>query len=129
MAKDRVPLVREVGLKTAKELFSALSPGGKYEEFRDKESDHIVFRGHTNAEFRLIPSALRTKTGGHELHKLAGNWPNDDSEKDSNVLQLLRELSVLQHFFQASDRIGLPLPEDSQELRWKLEHAFFSIVR
>src|SRR5688572_20717141 len=117
MTIERAPLVRTITFEKAEEFYKALSPGGKYVEFREKESDFLIFRGHTDSNYRLVPSALRTTTNGRVLHKLSCHWPNDDSEKDSNVLQLLRELSVLRHFFSVADRIGLPLPEDSQQLR------------
>jgi hypothetical protein len=129
MSTTRAPLVKEVAFDTARELFAALSPGGKFEELRDRESDYLVFRGHSHHNFELVPAALRLTTGGNALHKLAGSFPNGDYEKNSNVLQLLRELSVLRHFFRVADEIGLPLPEDSQTLRSYLEAAFLAIVR
>lgn len=129
MTKIRAPLIKEVTFDSAREFFEALSPGGKYEELRQRESDFLIFRGHSNSNFELVPSALRPVTGGLSLHQAAGGSPNGDFEKNSNILQFLREHSVLKHFFHVADRIGLPLPEDSQALRSTFEVSFLKIVR
>ena len=77
---------------------------------RERESDFLIFRGHSSANYELIPSALRPRSGRSSLHQLAGSSPNGEYEQNSNVLQLLREHAVLTHFFRVADKIGLPLP-------------------
>ncbi len=59
------PLVRRIHCKEADEFLNMISPRGPL--FRSKESagstrdqvDIVVFRGHADTRFRLIPSALR----------------------------------------------------------------------
>lgn len=121
-------MIRKVDFDSAGDLFQALSPGGKYEEFREKESHHRIYRGHSDVGYRLVPSALRLSTGGRVLHKLATVWPNNGAEEDSNVVQILREHTILRDFLRVADNAGLPLPEDSQQLRGEMEKAFYSIV-
>jgi hypothetical protein len=71
-----------------------------------------VFRGHSDAKYELLPSALRK---GQEL-LLTGGWKVLD-EPVSNGDQAGAEYSTLLAFFWAADEQGLALPEDSQTLR------------
>ena len=120
---------KSIHFDRAEEFFQALMPGGTYEDFNKRESLNTVFRGHSDSKYKLIPTALRPAGSGGTLHKLCCNWPNDNSEIDSNVVQLLREHYVLEQFFAIADRIGHALPEDSQALRTRLTSAKFGIIR
>ena len=125
----RAPLLRQVDFENAQEFYQALSPGGKYYAFESKENNVVVFRGHPASEYLLVPSALCAKTHGKSLYELSSHGVRNDIESDSNLIQIQRELYVLRRFFDVADRSGLPLPEDSQELREELEFTYFQLLR
>lgn len=77
-----------------------------------------VFRGQTDADRALLPSALREK---QEL-LLTGGW-KALATPISNADQAGAEYSSLQAFFWAADEHGLSLPEDSQKLRAFFDHS------
>lgn len=129
MTPKRAPLVERVDFDNAEGLFRNLSPGDESYAFEARESPCVIFRGHTDCRYKLIPSALRETSGGRLLHKLTFHRPRNEIESDCNLIQILRELAVLRQFFDVSDRIGLPLPEDSQELREELEFTFYQLMR
>ncbi len=97
--------------QTASEFLDALSPRGPLFEhfFR-----FWIFRGHPDDSFELLPSALRQSdptNGLSRFHQFAGLTGN------SNHAQATAEMGLLRKFFEEADRIGLPLPEDTQNLR------------
>src|SRR5688572_3206326 len=99
MTVDRASLVDNVHFNDAKKFFEALSPGGEDYAFESKENEFVVFRGDRSSEHKLIPSALREKTGGRVLYKLSDYQPQSEIEADSNLIQILREVAVLRRFF------------------------------
>ncbi len=73
-----------------------------------------IFRGCALAEtYDLVPSALRRTA--RLLHGLSDTWHRGPLLDVAN--QILAEANTLRHFFDIADRRGLPLPEDTQELR------------
>jgi len=93
-------LVREVRCATERQFLDAISPRGKY--FRNEgEPYRVLFRGHADARFALLPAALRSR------------WKKEPSNTD----QVSYELGAIQNFFWLADRCGLALPEDSQTHR------------
>ena len=70
----------------------------------------VFFRGHADSNWPLLPSALRNNT-----FLEVGTWVN--GVRKSNLEQVRAEARLVAEFFNAADRSGLPLPEDSQQLR------------
>ena len=82
---------------TEQQFLHAISPRGKH--FRSVgEPYRMLFRGHADARFALLPSAQRPR------------WNTAPTNQD----QLSYELGAIQNFFWLADRCGLALPEDSQ---------------
>jgi hypothetical protein len=103
----------EVDCSTAEDFLEALSPLGPY--FRKISfTEPWLFRGQGQDD-PLIPSAFRTGEKKDRLAKLTNRDLSDFQQR------LLAERDVLIQFFNIADRRGLILPDDSQELRSKLE--------
>jgi hypothetical protein len=99
-------------IPTADEFIRKLSPfgdlfGGRY------FPGGTFFRGHASHEWPLLPTALREDT-----YLNVGSWTK--GAKSTNIDQIRAEAELLWEFFQIADRNGLPLPEDSQQLRKEL---------
>ncbi len=111
------PLVRRIRCKESDEFLDMISPRGPL--FRGKESagstrdkiDVVIFRGHDDTRYKLIPSALRQKG---PLQRLTHFSPVD------TAAQIRIETDLVSRFFSLADATGLPLPEDSQALRKSL---------
>jgi hypothetical protein len=128
MKTNQAPLVNRVDFESAEEFYDSLSLKGKY-FFESSENEYVIFRGHSNSDFHLVPSALRKNTGGQALHRLSPYRAEGSLESDSNLIQIFQEYSVLRRFFDVADNTGLPLPEDSQDLRETLEFTIFHLLR
>jgi hypothetical protein len=101
------------GLFDAEDFLEALSPLGPY--FREVSfTRQWMFRGQGQGH-PLIPSAFRMGGDKDRLAKLTNRDVSDFEQR------LLAERDVLIQFFNIADRRGLILPDDSQELRSKLE--------
>jgi hypothetical protein len=96
MSRKRKDSIREVRCKTEHEFLDAISPRSRY--FDEGEPYRVLFRGHADARYQLVPSAHRA------------NWQKPPTNED----QVSYELGAIQNFFWLADRCGLSLPEDSQ---------------
>jgi len=95
---------------TAKEFLEELSPLGAY--FKElKPGESWLFRGQ-GQDYPLIPSAFRKDD---RLSLLLRRSIEDYSQRR------IAERDVLTQFFNIADKRGLILPDDSQELRSRLE--------
>ena len=101
--------VFKVRCRWAQELLEALLPGGEY--LTDAVPDSWIFRGHCRNSYNLVPSALRSEDAFERL--LLADCKNAED-------QVNHELQALTEFFTFANRRGLPLPEDSQQLRRRL---------
>ncbi|HVQ36673.1 MAG TPA: FRG domain-containing protein [Pyrinomonadaceae bacterium] len=100
----------QVNCASAKEFLESLSPLGPF--FKDLGlGETWLFRGQ-GSDWPLVPSALR------DDGKLAALTQRDIQDYDE---RLRAERDVLIDFFEVADRRGLILPDDSQELRSRLE--------
>ncbi|WP_210082128.1 FRG domain-containing protein [Pantoea endophytica] len=90
-------------LVSAGELWDALSPTKKIDP---NAPDNIVYRGQGDANWKLIPSALRNPPS-YLTRRLS---PTADDIVAS-------ELLTLSSFVDACDRIGIRIPSDSQKFR------------
>jgi hypothetical protein len=107
--------VSTVKCRWPEELLEAISPFGGF--FTDVNS--WIFRGHSRDSYGLVPSALRSASSFNRI--LLSDCKNTED-------QVKCELQVLTDFFDFADRRGLPLPEDSQQLRRRLQDLRYSIL-
>ncbi len=112
--------VTEYAINTAEEFVEALSPTGRIFGPTDR-NDFVpptnLFRGHADARWSLLPSALRRTRDNIEAARRAGNA----AAPPVTLVQATVERNTLSAFFQVADRQGLALPEDSRELRNALQ--------
>ena len=107
-------LVQTVECRDASGFLNALSPRGPYFIGREGagstryDIDVVVYRGHADSSYRLIPTALREKGPLQRFERYVGK-----SEAD----RIRAEIRLLRRFFAVADSSGLALPEDSQLLR------------
>lgn len=102
----------EVRCATGEELVRALLPISDY--FRSSGSGDWLFRGQSNAAWGLEPSAFR------ENPLLYDPLTADPFADWLNSNQIAAELHAIIRFFETADACGLPLPEDSQTVRFLL---------
>ena len=100
--------------RTATEFIEALSPiRGVLASVG--EPDEFVFRGHSSDTYQLLPTVFRGR---------GVSFPDRRPvHRRTFYNQLWAELVWLKEFFDLADARGLPLPEDSQELRDTLEEC------
>ncbi|MEX0702036.1 MAG: FRG domain-containing protein [Planctomycetales bacterium] len=102
------PLVKYVDLETAIQLIDPnIGPTSHLGNLGD-----WIFRGVGSTDFRLVPSALRIDNH-QKLLDLAG-WSNTGAPLE---VQISSEFLALARFFETADAEGLPLPEETRELR------------
>lgn len=88
----------------ADDLWEALSPTREHE--LAKAPSKLVYRGQTDAKWKLIPSVLR--------QEFIENWTHGQLTSDR---QILREVNLLECFADFCDQIGVRLPNDSISFR------------
>ncbi|MFU0853487.1 FRG domain-containing protein [Kluyvera cryocrescens] len=98
---------KQIDYKTADELWDALSPT---KNFGLKIPHKLIFRGQGNSTWRLIPSSLREKNIHRNVFKQYG-----EHEQANGIVR--DELFSLSQFVKYCDRIGIAIPNDSQEFR------------
>jgi hypothetical protein len=114
MTNDNHAFLRRIECKSADEFLETLSPRGPlfigkgicWEQSRSNRCSCVS--GHSDARFKLIPSALRPNG---PLARFARFSP------DITAAQIRVEAELLRRFFSLADAAGLTLPEDSQALR------------
>jgi hypothetical protein len=114
-------IVETVDCANADEFLVQLSPRGPL--FGGTEAfgsnihlgDAWVFRGHSDDEYHLVPSAFRNVDA---FAKFSTHRCED------NATQIRAEMDVLRRLFNLADATGLPLPEDSQVLRASIQRLF-----
>lgn len=106
--------VKELPLfETAEDFLRELSPMG--EHFRQIDpSNRWAFRGVGSDDYQLIPSALRIPS------KLA-DFSSRVVRTNNSRQQAQAEFDIIKYFFHLADAEALPLPEDSQTLRQRLQ--------
>lgn len=103
-------LIERVTCATAEDLLDGISPRGCF--FADSHPQEWVFRGLSDDRFELLPSSLR---------KNGPLWKIEGRELVTNGEQILAERTTLFNFFTHVDANGLPIPEDSQQLRKRFD--------
>jgi hypothetical protein len=127
--------VQHIQCASADDFLEAISPRSAHLSGAvDRWPHFFVYRGHANDRWPLIPKALRL--GQRILHgewgsvreiaacpgaKSVGNFFYENGKKKDGVWgvneQIYAEWTMLKEFFDFADRSGLPLPEDSQQVR------------
>lgn len=77
-----------------------------------ERSKSLVYRGQANADWSLIPAALRSATNPSFLL--------DNENKPTIELQVLNEWKVLNIFIEECDNVGSHIPGDSSPMRKEL---------
>ncbi len=97
---------------SADAFLDALSPRGGV--FKGRPRGAFIYRGQANANWNLMPAVFRQ---GVVLRKPSGGWIQTTPSTHLIDQQNGLEHATISDFFARADRMGLPLPEDSQELR------------
>ena len=105
--------------ETVQEFLTQLAVGGPLFRSGSWAESPWAFRGNGNS-FPLVPSALRP---GAEFitRESNGRWTKIQPNNTTYANRAKCELDTLLVFFYQADRHGLPLPEDSQRLRERLQ--------
>ena len=90
---------------TASQLLEWLSPRGQF--FRDTGPYEWLFRGHGDARFELVPTALRPEKRSRLLKSSVAILPDSP---DTNGIQFLAEANLLHEFLDVANDTGLPIP-------------------
>lgn len=98
---------REITFKTADDLWEALSPT---QNLGLEVPHNLIYRGQGNADWKLIPAALREK------HIEKSFYPKRfESELAKAIVK--DEILSLSQFILHCDRVGIKIPNDSQYFR------------
>jgi FRG domain len=106
----------QVNCATAREFIEALSPIGPY-FVNSKRTDGWLFRGQ-GKERPLVPAVFRKDDEGNYLWSRTLQVGRDLADFGQF---LLAERDMVIRFFHIADRRGLILPDDSQEMRTRIE--------
>ena len=106
----------DVECDTAAEFLQVLDPiSGLFHE------RSLVYRGVRSDGFDLTPSAHRSVSEHSAGAVLLNSWRYVTGPQPTDHEQCIAELYTIAKFFQIVDRRGLRLPEDSYQLRLKLD--------
>src|ERR1043165_2788407 len=108
------PIVQELTCSTSEEFLAALDPRAAHFG-KSPRRGAWIFRGHTDARWRLIPSLLRapTKLLLRQQQSLRRKWESHDPHQVSHAFLCAAELDALRAFFEKADEVGLPPPDDT----------------
>lgn len=106
--------VHEETLDSAEKLFNFFSPLNSEVFSKGITSRKWLFRGVPEAEFELLPSALRPESG-EIMNRIAGR--KRVPEHASMAIQLFYEFNILAKFYAEVDAQGLPVADDAPSLR------------
>ncbi len=119
--------VQRICLDDAPALLEAISPWGPYFGDAVMQFTHLpwVFRGQSDSTWPLLPTAIRREaqllTG--EMSKWHRVAP-PDSGGVPNHSQAWYELCTLRAFYLLADEQGLPILEDSRQMRENMLHPW-----
>jgi hypothetical protein len=100
----------EVYFKNVKELYSELSPFGRYKNLLD---EGFIFRGESSANYKLIPSVLReeNKSKIYSLGRLGKPQGETEYQNEWEYWQQRAEFEALKRFFVLADESGINIPD------------------
>ena len=114
---EEVDVVQSVDLEDPEEFLDALAPRSAH--FRDKPQGAWIFRGIDDDTYQFVPAALRTDERSRErFERLGEAGPVVPGEEPKR--QVRAEIVIVAKFAWLADAQGLPLPEDTQELRERI---------
>ncbi len=103
--------VESLSCRNAQEFLGKASLRGSV--FQDEpDNRRWIFRGHADSTWKLLPSVLRPYE--------TGSFPSRPDEPPYAGI-LRSEAKALLDFYEIADRSGLPIPNDSDDLRKRLE--------
>ncbi len=100
-------MIEEIKLENAKSLWVEL---GKCHE-KLTSDDEIIYRGHSNSEWNLIPAILRSQFTRKLQDSVGYSFNSED--------QVWAEFAMLRSFIYNCDKSGTPIPNDSVLFREK----------
>ena len=100
-------MIEEINLKNAESLWTELVQCQQ----KSKSNDEIIYRGHSNAKWQLIPAVLRPEFTNRLLSSVGHLLNSED--------QVFVELTMLRTFIYNCDAAGTPIPNDSVKFREK----------
>jgi hypothetical protein len=109
--------IKHFHFESPADFLNALSPRSLagLQDGDDRHFEPFIFRGIGSIEeYELIPAAFRQSF-------LCGVGLKSGDEEWNNLRQVCGEWRLLKEFFEIADASGLPLPEDSQTLRYEIE--------
>lgn len=129
--------IEPIRCTSADDFLEAISPRSKYlKGAYDRRPHFFIYRGHADDRLKLIPKALRLEqeildpfgwgcvreaTDNLDSTRLIGRFFYENGTQRTGDWgieeQVGAEWHMLKRFFVFADMNGLPLPEDSQELR------------
>lgn len=106
----------EVVCRTAGEFLQIIDPvSGLFHE------RSLIYRGVRSAKLDLVPSAHRAAGSDTRGAILLNSWRYVTGPQATDHQQCVAELHTIAKFFQIVDRRGIRLPEDSYQLRLRLD--------
>jgi hypothetical protein len=93
----------------------------------------LVYRGHADASWQLVPSAFRKGARfATAPWQTVEDWQRELGKLDPKMahrrnVQISLEFHTLVAFFQAADEAGLSLPEDTQVIRERFDVGAFDL--
>jgi hypothetical protein len=99
------PPYTQLDLSSAEELWAKLSPTNTLFSSPSK----LIYRGQANANWQLLPSALRQSERARALGGMPGDLTVD--------LQIFYEMRLLEMFGEFCDQVGVRIPGDSITFR------------
>ncbi len=109
----------QIKFNKGQELFDALSPWGDGASF-----DGFIFRGHSQDNYQLIPSALRVDNADF-FWKVCGLCKPIKDQWNWEYWQIKAEYTILRSFYRLADQQGLDVPI-SEKLRSNLAQSWDS---
>lgn len=98
-------MIQEVECSSVSDFLDHLTPWGD-----SSFSEGCIFRGHTNAEFKLLPSALRLENEA-KLHAMApGKIGIYGAKTRTDFEQAYLEYGLIRSFYRLADARGLSVP-------------------
>lgn len=112
--------IKRVHATNAFEFVQNISPRGPY-FLSESNPSPWIFRGHADAQWELMPSALRA-SDRDRLHEIARTSETVRARRNTHLPQVIAELSVLRQLELELDRQGLEVPHHETRLADSLRH-------
>ncbi len=115
------PFIEEKHFASVEDFLNHVVPWGD-----DPKLHGYVFRGHSQENYQLIPSALRPE-GKERFWKVSCNAVPIDEQAEFSLFQIDTEFMLLRDFYRLADKRGLEVPL-SPRVRENLSQDFSPIL-